>query len=511
MKKNFPKFFNKQCFYLLIGDDGLLFLKIGEKNLEYREFINLPTDDKMADIINILSSHPNTPIMIYLDISEQNYQIQTFPPVGSLTIKNLVNKRLEKEGSSDDFKVALPFSKSKKNAYSSNYVFGICQKSDIDKWLDALKSIPNLINSVYLLPVEYENVLSQINRHFQSASKIPQQLSEWQLLVVFNRVSGIRQTVFQNGRIIFTRVVSPGTDYSPDVLAGNIEQEIQSLYEYFQRSYMKNNKSLDVFIIVNSAIKKYLQRGDKIYKIFLVFNPSEILANLNLDYSDVAQDNFADTTAILAAKNQNPVKKFAFTIDLSSYYLIYFNRFMITFSILFCLYFLTYTFIDLYHIYDNTDKVDQLTLENNNLKNKISQIEKSAGMTSQESDSLYKVMQIYKIMAGNNLSPFDILKKTLSVKNENISINDFTWLYIEKTDPQKSKTPDNTINSTINLNYSNHSNSYENLFIAFDQFITDIKKVFGQYNIEYTRINQQVTFDSFQNNIPISIKISGPK
>ena len=194
----------KRKFILTIGDEGTILVVTDGKNMLKRMFINSPASTEFKDV---LAEYPKAPIYILVDVVDQAYIQHTLPPVSSLNIGKLVNRKLAKDFDASDLKAAIPLGREKSGRKDWNFLFvSVRNIPPFSDWVDVISNVPNKFGGIYLLPLEAMNYLKVLQKHYIDKNTQP---SGWQIIVSHNRVGGFRQIVFRNNKIVFTRIAQP--------------------------------------------------------------------------------------------------------------------------------------------------------------------------------------------------------------------------------------------------------------------------------------------------------------
>src|SRR5262249_17247692 len=148
-------------------------------------------------------NHPKVPLYILADVLDQQYVRQSFPPVSSFSVGGLVKRRLERDFQAEDMKGSLPLGRDKEGRREWNYLLiSLANTPLMQQWLALIVELPNEFRGVYLTPVEGQNYIPVLKKYMPEQA--PAQ--PWQLLVSHNKISGFRQIVLRDGKLVFTRV-----------------------------------------------------------------------------------------------------------------------------------------------------------------------------------------------------------------------------------------------------------------------------------------------------------------
>lgn len=291
-------------FILNIGDEGGILTYMEGKAVVRRLFAPTPNYSDTKPFIELLQSNPKAPISMLVDVMDQSYVQHSLPPVSSLTINNLIKRKMERDFSDDDLRGALQIGREKEGRKDWKYLFVTLSNSpNLQSWMELVLEQENHFIGVYMLPVEAEDFIRRMQQAVTGRKpgkgKKDEFASQWQLLVAHNKVGGFRQVVVKDGKLIFARLAQPIGDNQPEVIAGNIEQEISVTIEYLKRLGYADDQGMDVYIIASEAIKQAVDTNNIHVAAVYPMSPHDAALKLGLEQVTEANDQFADV--VLAA------------------------------------------------------------------------------------------------------------------------------------------------------------------------------------------------------------------
>ena len=498
----------KYYFALTIGDNGAILTYFRGTKLELRQYFEQPTEENIAALIKIIREDPKTTLYVIIDNADQTYNQHSLPGVSSYAIKNLVKRRLEREFPKGNLNGSLNLGRTKDGRKDWNYLFiSTPYEGNIAKWIESISDSPNIIQGILLMPVEKAHVLSEINRYLYPNNN-PKSL---QMLITYNSISGIRQTVFRDNKIMFTRLLTDfDKDAYPDVIAGYIEQETANIIQFVHRN-SKDNEPCDIIAIVPPDIQKYLFVSNKFANTYC-YSPQEFAQKIGFKNAVQNSDKYADVLMAMCIDYSNPrlilhnnktqnLLKYSYAIEYSRYGIYVCSIILVVKILLYA-----YEYINLYSTSNNNE--DNI----NKLQANISKMKQESGLDKQDAAVIQQVVNFYKIINKSSANPFDIIEKFVDmVNNDSMIITYLDWQV--ETDPPgiankiKSKP---TTKSEFRVKFLKNNSSFQNLFQSFDEFIGALEKKFNNYTVEYTRINQQINFQDSIQEVPVNIKIRGP-
>lgn len=280
----------RQKFVLFIGDEGAILVYMRGKTVIRRLFAASPAVDHTGAVLELLRQHPNVPLSILTDVIDQQYVRHTFPPVSALSVSGLVKRRLDRDFQPTDITGSIQLGRDKTGRKEWQYLLiALAITPLMQQWLDVLTEMPNELKGIYLVPVEAQNFIAAL--HGSVTKEKPQ---PWQLLVSHHKVSGFRQVVLKNGKLVFTRVTQAIDDAVPAVIAGNIEQEIMNTLEYLRRLGFLENNTLELLVIASQEVQVALDVNRFNAGRSMVMTPLDVADQLGFEQAALSADRFGD-------------------------------------------------------------------------------------------------------------------------------------------------------------------------------------------------------------------------
>ena len=304
----------KGHFVLFVGDEGGILCCIESGVVTRRLYSPSPTDNATDTLVTLLSEHPNYPVKMLVDTLDQSYVKHTLPPVTPIGVKKIVQRRLDRDFSSEDIKGFISLGREKSGRKDWNFMLiALAYSENLRNWCDLIYDLHNRFIGIYLAPVESQTLIHYIKKHTATTTGdastkkkarltfkkkkgdvASADISEWDILVTNNKTGGFRQVVMKDGKLIFTRMSHILDDSNISVLAGNIEQETKNTIEYLRRLSYNNNSKLNIIMIVGEEIKKVLN-GDAFSANHTdILTPYEAAKLLRLEDSVLSGDRYSD-------------------------------------------------------------------------------------------------------------------------------------------------------------------------------------------------------------------------
>lgn len=280
----------KGHFVLIIGDDGAILVFLQGNTVVRRLFAPSPRPDHTASIVELMQSNPGVPISVLADVIDQQYVRHSFPPVSSFSVNNLVKRRMERDFQAEDLTGMMRLGRDKGGRKEWNYLLiALANTPLMQQWMELIVELPNELKGIYLTPLEAQHYIPALKKGAGMTANLP-----WQLLITHNKVSGFRQVVLRDGKLVFTRVTQAIDDGVAAVIAGNIEQEIISTLEYLRRLGFQENESLEMLVIAAQEVKESLDLNRFRVGAAQMLTPLDVADMLDLQQAALSADRFGD-------------------------------------------------------------------------------------------------------------------------------------------------------------------------------------------------------------------------
>lgn len=297
----------KSAFVLFVGDEGAILTHTSGLSVQRRLFAPTPSLEHTENLRALLDSDPTAPIYLLLDSMDQAYQRHTLPPVASVSLNKIVRRRLHRDFGADDIKGALQIGREETGRKDWNYLLvAVTSTGAVAQWMDLCLDRDNPFKGIYLSPVESESFVARLTKPLGGGAEKALTIEAkkkrgkadsaypWQLLISHHKVGGFRLVVLHKGRLAFTRLAQPIGDSTPEVVAGNVEQEVLNTVEYMKRLGYQDGQPLQVLALVAPDIKTALDRSNIPAQDVHFFTPYEAAELLKLSGVAQPEDHYAD-------------------------------------------------------------------------------------------------------------------------------------------------------------------------------------------------------------------------
>lgn len=508
----------EQKLILSIGDDGAILTYILNGEVEHFMAATLSSAEELKVLQEFLDAHSKTPVYILIDVIDQNYALTSLPGVNAMTVGPLVKKKLAKDFAATDITNAIQLKRLTTGRKDWQYLFVSAPFiSPLSDWINLVMKAANPVGGIYMLPLETITLANKLNATIFTKGGEKQQ-STYQVFLTHNKISGFRQTAFKSGQLLFTRVVDTGMEFSPDVTAANIEQELRNALEYLRRLSYQDSDGLDIFIIVGEEVKQHLISLNLQGKNVIILTPFEASGLLQLNNAVTVNARFAD---ILIAANFAKYKPFLLfntqaTQQLVALKMLHKMAFIGTSLLIPALAGLVImkalTLVTLY------EEVDDAALKKSQLERQWGDAQKGAYSIA-ESYQILDLVTLHKLLGTHSASPLAILKQFDEMQGDNVTVKSVEWAEKERR-PEIGQPPiqpsagqgDKTIQQTVfDVELYNSSNKLEGVIESFDLFTKQVQDNFSNYNVSYSNLPEKLDLDAQNTKLPIKITISGPK
>jgi hypothetical protein len=473
-------------FVLFIGDEGAIMLHMRNNKVLNRQFVTDTSDANLKDIRSSLAIDSQATISMIIDNFDQTYVQQTLPPVSAMSVKKLIKRRLERDFSATTIKNALLLGRETSGRKDWNFLMiAIERNPSISEWLRFIYSVPNHFSGIYLAAVEVENVIKRIEKSM-GAPKAGTG-SQWKFFISHNKVGGFRQVILRDGRIVFTRMAQPIGDSSPEVIAGNIEQEMLSTIEYMKRLSYIPSMGLDIYIIAGSAIKPILDKSKFEAKNFTILSPFEAAQYLDIEGGTQPSDQFGDV--ILAASISSSTKHvLTFTTTESNkfqriYRFFQVQRVLAALVVIGLVGYAAMVAVSIFMQYQSQSEIESRIKTQQTRLNTLKEDITKSGI---DIDKSADIMSLYQALISQRASPTELIEKINTVIKSPTTIKSIEWVYEDKN-TNKPAAAKPKIKMTLELIVNNVQNA-DDWKRYSKQLLIEVKAVFKGYEADFTNV-----------------------
>ncbi len=543
----------KSRFVFLIGDEGAILVYLENGAVVRRLFAASSTPENVLSFTELLKAHPGTPIYVMVDMMDQSYVRHALPPVTQMGLGKLVQRRLDRDFSKDDIKGALNLGREAEGRKDWNFLLIALSHSEVLKgWLNLVYELPNRFSGIYLVPVECElfirsldaalgsqnkriseqdappQSLAEIKEQIKTAEDAPPpaqkkkfgkigalklpsikvsaskktskkkkasaeteegQRSQWQILVCHNKVGGFRQVVLKNGKLIFTRLTQAVNESQPEVLAGNVEQEILNTIEYLKRLSYNPKTGLDIYIIVAQEIKSSISTLRFGATNAHVLTPFEAAELLKLKQAVLSGDRFADVvlaTSFGVNKKHRLQLNSSYSASIkkleSAHTLL---RAVAAASILGLIGYTGYNFIAMEGLSGDNEN---LLVQKKTQEQSFAALKQASKQLPADVDEVVDLMFFYEILSEKKYTLLDFVKDISGMVDEQSLVSGLTWNANNLINASRNPKNGQKVQISFDVEMVYHEDSWELFQAKFDTYIKNIQELFPDYEITHSSL-----------------------
>lgn len=541
--------FTQNAFTLTIGNEGALLILHSQKTVKSKILIKTLSQNEKFQTLQIFKENSRAPIYILLDNAEQNYVKKVYPPVNILDLQQIIRRYFKQEfpvSKDNDHGDAVYNYLAEKNKKINKWECTFVSSTYFDEmrsWIDFLvQEVPNPIIGIYMLPIETISLVEKLretkiivtpetattkNPEIVEKSALSKDLDNASnnspapsrdltgsekitLLITQNKVSGFRQIVFNDDKIVFTRLIH--YDYDTENFIVNFEQDIFRTNEYLKRTFP--NSKLEDMEIVNILPQNILDKVSTIKNReihFTNYTPAQAAQKIgfegaiaqNSQYSDILIASvFVNSKKILKSVN-NQIRRLTLirhTITGLS---------LINLAILFMI--LLYAFFIQTEQSSNKIIIDNLNSSKKTSEDALQKIKeetigiqgKTASGQSVNVDEVIEFGKLDETMEANIVDPLELFRKMDFGMKKQMTIKSFSFnsVFI----PEQNKTGYTLM---INGYVNNESGDVENLFQIYDSIIFKAKEKFEGYKVSSSELPRDIDFSKKYYSVDFQLQIT---
>ncbi len=511
---------SKKSFVVTIGNYGAVVALHDGNEIKSKIFLDDLTEEAKIDLKNLFTKNSFISISLILDTIDQSYKKKTYPLIRKGDLEHIVKRDLASDGDNESFKGYIITDNKKKSTKTatptarSECLFVSASNSEIvANWVTFLLEMPNHLVGVYMLPIESFKLLELMKKDIQANSKGknfgPENIY---FLIIQNKVSGVRQIIFSNQGIIFTRSVH--YDFTAKDFLEKYEQDIYSTFEYLKRLLPDIRISeIDIVNIFSSEVLAQISKIGSSELNFINYTPYQ--AAVQSGYKKLLPENasYCDLLISKIFTNSKKILKFTtpkimvlekfFTVLKISYYT------NVVLSFIF--------FVGIVVIFLFNDKTSELLSSAEaarlNAMREFSNIKlpnaTESGLTENgNAVDIERVIDFGKIdelmtSVGTDLTKFYTNMRFL--KNNDVKLFSFTYS-LQLFDSKNPGAAQYLV--TFKGDLANKSGDIDDLFKGFDSLAAKTKKNFPKENVRYQEIPRNIDFVQKYYTFPVEFTVS---
>lgn len=484
-------------FVITIGNYGAVVASHDKNKIVNKILLEELNQENKQKLTILFNQNKDAFIYVLLDTINQTYKKKSYPAVKKSDLALVIKRDMDQDDDKEGLKSHILLNKKLTATRRWECLFVSSASSDIiTDWIKFLLDMPNHFVGIYMLPVESFSLFSLLKSNIRLNSKISLKRNDLYCLILQNKVSGIRQIVFSEASIVFTRVVN--YDFNAPDFIEKYEQDLYSTFEYLKRLFPELLMAeLD---IVNIFPKEVLDKIKKISNVelnFINYTPYQASTIANAKGLIPEDSNYCDLLiSRVFSRSKRKVLKFD-TPKIKTlqrfFYLFKFSKYLnITLLVATCIVGLN---ILLLNQKLNSSIVEAEKKQSAALKNlqKV-ESEQVRGKNSEENniDQIVDMGKVHEVLGKIDSNFVNTYSKLSILKSYDVVLSSFVYNF-NNFNP-KAENKNLTYRVDINGKLNNKSGSVEDLFTGFDGMIAVVKQAFDKEQVQYTDLPRNIDF-----------------
>ena len=375
----------------------------------------------------LLASYPTHPVTLLVDVMEQGYTQQVLPPVSSVGLVPQIERRMKRDLREQDLNNFLIGGRSTDGRKDWSVLFiSLAYAEPFSKWLEFILQQKNKFGGVFLLPVESVKLIQDLKNRLADAPP-----PEWEIVLLHNKTGGFRIITYRNEKLVFARLAQNLIGENiPEVVVGNLEQELQNTFEYLKRLGFRGDTTSKVTIVASTEILEKLDTKVLKFSEINMFSPYQVAEVLGLPETVNPKDKYADVfmASHFAAQKKHSLKfhtkqtKMLDNLYLASKALL--ATLLVVLVVGIC--------YESYKAYKATDIYKELDMVETEFKSQSNNLNRGKEMLKKEerpdTEKIVSVYNLYKLLPSDNrYRMLNILSKISPEFGQDKIINDITF------------------------------------------------------------------------------------
>lgn len=518
--------FSEKNIVITIGNYGAVVALHKGSEVKDKIFLDDLNDKSQADLKDIFVKNKSLPIYLMLDTLDQSYKKKIYPPVRKGDLMRIIKRDMANDSDQDNIKNFIIFDKKlidEKQRITHRWeclFISSVNSPVINKWIEFLMEIPNRLVGIYMLPIETFNLFKLLKGNIKtpaavSAKNNNEKKENLYCFVMQNKVSGIRQVVFSDQGIVFTRIVNYNFDQN-DFLE-KYEQDIYSTFEYLKRLFPALSiANLEIVNIFPAEILDQIKKLQNIELSIVNYTPFQVASETGYGKILSQKSSFCDLLISKIFSEKKKILKFSttkiaslekFFITLKASY--YFNLALL---VLIC----GMSVFSIISQNNSGESIDIAETQKFSAIQELTKIKITAfnGEVSEDNNNndALRIMdfgKIEEVLGSAEINFIELYNQLKFLKNFYVKLDSYSYSLSDFT----AKSPTTNLNYKITLsgNLLNKSGDIEDLFKEFDSLIVQIKKNLSKSEITYSELAKDIDFNKKYYSFPIDFSLSNKK
>ena len=515
---------SKKSFVVTIGNYGAVVALHDGNEIKSKIFLDDLTEEAKIDLKTLFTKNSFIPVAVILDTIDQSYKKKTYPLIKKSDLEHIVKRDLSSDGDNESFKGYIITDNKKKSAKKNGQIIAPATRREclfvstsnseiVANWVNFLLEMPNHLVGVYMLPIESFKLFELMKKDIQANSKAknfgPENIY---FLIIQNKVSGVRQIIFSDQGIIFTRSVN--YDFTAKDFLEKYEQDIYSTFEYLKRLLPDIRISeIDIVNIFSSEVLAQINTISSSELNFINYTPYQ--AAVKSGYKKLLPENANYCDLLISKIFTNGKKILKFTTPKILVLEKFFTALKISNYANIALSFALLIGIIVVFLFNNKSSELLSVAESARLSamREFSSIKlpnpAESGLTENgNAVDIERVIDFGKIdelmtAVGTDLTKFYTNLRFL--KNNDVKL--FSFLYSLQSFDYKNPAAARYL-VTFKGDLANKSGDIDDLFKGFDSLAAKTKKNFPKENVRYQEIPRNIDFVQKYYTFPVEFTVS---
>ena len=507
---------DKKQFTISIGEYGTIIALHSGKTIQNKILVATLNEENKRQLRELFDKHKSVPTYILLDTPDQNYKKKTYPFVSSSDFNKIVKRDFTKEFDSNEKSFQNYYGvKDKINKKWECVFVSAPHSSEIENWIEFLLATPNRLVGIYMVPIEIGHLADAVCMVAKAEHGIKTNADTILSFIVHNKISGVRQTVFFNQTIVFTRVVN--YDFDDKNFSNQFERDIGRSNEYLKMIFPKlKTQDLIIINVLSDEITSKITNTEKREFNFINYSPYTIATKLGLggmvskngnNFFDIVIANYFAKNHKKILKFSNPRISFSERLYLYIKSISYLNN-----ALLFALLAVFIQFFIHKHQFNNT--ISKMYVERAELEKKFQSVNNAAlegEAEEKKGDNNLANEIIYFGKIDSSLSKVgvnivDAFGQLSLIKKHGVIANSFVYK-IPSYNPKAQSFTNDHFQLVVAGEISDASGDVEILFRKFDALGFETKNKLSSYNIKFSEISKNVDFSKKYYSFPFELTI----
>ena len=245
---------------LIVGNDGAqLYLVSGKKISLYGDF--LTSSETLTDELRTAFSAVKAPLLVLLDVVEQQYRKETIPSVGKFDRTKVIQRKLLMAFPQQEMRAFLPLTQKPGDAEGLTLLFAALSVGPvIEKIMAAILGSEIFVSGVGLLPLESTSLVNKMVQLTHDRAKISND-TRWSILMTYHKTGGLRQIVVKDGELALTRLTPLSANPNDArALTEEMSREFNSTLIYLSRFGYIPTDGLDLIVVSSAAVCQHFRQ-----------------------------------------------------------------------------------------------------------------------------------------------------------------------------------------------------------------------------------------------------------